>query len=51
MDLDASVSASLLIGYAGSEETGAISSEETRYYIWRMQVRIEREKEQPWAQL
>lgn len=31
VDLDASVSASLLVGYAGSEETGAIGSEETRY--------------------
>lgn len=26
MDFDASVSASLLVGYAGSEETGAIGS-------------------------
>ena len=31
MDFYASVSASLLVGYAGSEETGAIGSEETRY--------------------
>jgi len=31
VDLDASVSASLLVGYAGSEKTGAIGSEETRY--------------------
>ncbi len=29
--LDASVSASLLVGYAGSEKTGAIGSEETKY--------------------
>lgn len=45
MDLDASVPASLLVGYAGSEETGAIGSEEKRYVS--SAVRIEREKEGP----
>jgi hypothetical protein len=49
VDLDASVFASLLVGYAGSEETGAIGSEERRYVS--SAVRIEREKEQPWAPL
>lgn len=43
----------LLVGYAGSEETGAILlvRKKQDMLVLRMQVRIEREKEQPWAQL